>query len=135
MLFNPPPLKKKKNQKNHDTAVQSNILWLNLNKISEKSFYNQQINQVTPHFTFMRRVQNADTHAIKQYRLSQNSSPVGSSLVLVIASDMLLQPESEKERRTLIFTQLKISRYKQHLSLFFFLSILKNLTSDLVPVV
>ena len=46
----------------------------------------------------MRRAQNANTHALKQprYRLSQNISPVCSSFVLVIASDMHLEPESEK---------------------------------------
>ena len=44
----------------------------------------------------MRRAQNADTHALKQPRLSQNISPVCSSFVLVIASDMHLEPESEK---------------------------------------
>ena len=44
----------------------------------------------------MRRAQNADTHALKQPRLSQNISPVCSSFVLVIASDMHLESESEK---------------------------------------
>ena len=39
---------------------------------------------------------NADTHAIKQHRLSQNIFPVCSSFVLVIASDVDLEPESEK---------------------------------------
>ena len=82
--------------KNHDKTVQSNMLWLNLNKINGINFYNQHINKVTPHFTFMRRAQNADTHAHKQNRLSQNIFPVGSSFVLIIASDMHLEPESEK---------------------------------------
>ena len=78
-------------------------------------FHNQQINRVTPHFTFMCWAQNADTHVLKQHRLSQNISPVCSNFVLLIASDMQLEPESEKnERKTLIFTQLKISRYNQH---------------------
>ena len=79
----------------HDKAVRSNILWLNLNKISEISFfYNQHINKVTPHLTFMRRAQNIDTHVLKQHRLSKNISPVCSSFVLVIASDMHLESES-----------------------------------------
>ena len=47
----------------------------------------------------MRRAQNADTHALKQPRLSQNISPVCSSFVLVIASDMHLEPESEKRTK------------------------------------
>ena len=62
----------------------------------------------------MRRVQNADTHVPKQPRLSQNIPPVCSSFVLVFASDMHLESQSEYERRTLIYTQLKISRYNQH---------------------
>ena len=61
--------------------------------------YNQQINKVTSHFTFMRRAQIADTHALKQHRPSQNSSPVCFSFVLVIASDMHFEPESEKRAK------------------------------------
>ena len=56
-------------------------------------FYNQQINKVTPHFTFMRWAQNADTHALKQPRLSQNISPVCSS------SYRHLESESEKRAK------------------------------------
>ena len=44
----------------------------------------------------MRRAQNADTHALKRHRLSSNISPVCSSFVLVIESDMHLESESEK---------------------------------------
>ena len=44
----------------------------------------------------MRRAQNADTHALKQPRLSQNTSPVCSIFALVIAPDMHLESESEK---------------------------------------
>ena len=47
----------------------------------------------------MRRAQNADTHALKQPRLSQNISPVCSSFVLVVASDMHLEPESEERAK------------------------------------
>ena len=47
----------------------------------------------------MGRAQNADTHALKQLRLSQNISPVCSSFVLVIASDMHLESESEKRAK------------------------------------
>ena len=54
------------------------------------------MNKVTLPFTFMRQAQNADTHALKQPRLSQNISPVCSSFVLVVASDMHLESESEK---------------------------------------
>ena len=78
----------------HDKAVQSNILWLNLNKIRGilHSAYKQ-------YFTFMRRAQNADTHALKHHRLFQNISPVCSSFVMVIASDMHLESESEKRAK------------------------------------
>ena len=51
----------------------------------------------------MRRAQNADTHALKQHRLSQNISPVCSSFVLVIASDMHLESESEKRAKNVDF--------------------------------
>ena len=70
-------------------------------------FYNQQINKVTPHFTLMCRAQNADTHALKQHLLSKNIFPVGSSFVLVIASDMHLEPESEKRTKNVHFHTTK----------------------------
>ena len=60
------------------------------------SFLQSAHKQGNPHFTFMRRAQNADTHALKQPRLSQNILPVCFSFELVIASDMHLEPESEK---------------------------------------
>ena len=91
----------------HDKTVQSNMLWLNLNKIDEIFFHNQHINKVTPHFTFMRRAQNADTHALKQHRLSQNIFPVCSSFLLVIASDMHLEPESKKRAKNVHFHTTK----------------------------
>ena len=47
----------------------------------------------------MRRAQNADTHALKQPRLSQNISLVCFIFVLVIASDMPLESESEKRAK------------------------------------
>ena len=51
----------------------------------------------------MRSAQNADTHALKQHRLSQNISFVCSSFVLVIASDMHLEPETEKRAKNVDF--------------------------------
>ena len=114
----------------HDKAVQSNILWLNLNKMSGISIL-WLANKVTPHFTFMRRAENADTHALKQPRLSRNISPAGSSFVLVIASNMHLEPESEKRW---LSHSLKISRYTQHL-IAIFRRIPIKLTSDLFTLV
>ena len=55
----------------------------------------------------MRLAQNADTHAHKQHWLSQNIFPVGSSFVLVIASGMHLEPESEKRAENVHFHTLK----------------------------
>ena len=51
----------------------------------------------------MRRAQNADTHALKQPRLSQNISPVCSNFVLV----MLLESESEKGAENVDFRTAK----------------------------
>ena len=70
-------------------------------------FYYQHMNKLTPHFTFMRRAQKADTHALKQPRLSQNISPVCSSFVLLIASEMYLEPESEKRAKNVDFHTAK----------------------------
>ena len=126
---------KKNPQEFHDKTVQSNILWLNLNKINEISiFCNQHINKVTPHFTFMRRAQNADTHAHKQHRLSQNIFPVGSSFVLVIASDMHLQPESEKRAKNVHFHATKSIQIQSKLFRYFRTNCYK-LTLDLFTVV
>ena len=54
----------------------------------------------------MRRAQNADTHALKQHRLSQNIYSVCSSFVL-IASDMHLVSESEKRAKNVDFHTAK----------------------------
>ena len=56
----------------------------------------------------MRQAQNADTHALKQPRLSQNISPVCSSFVLFIASDMHLESESEKRAKNNLHTAKNI---------------------------
>ena len=89
------------------------MLWPNLNKFN-KFFYNQQINKVTPHFTFMRWAQNLDTHALKRHGLSQNIFLVCFSFVLVIASDMHLEPGSEKRAKNIDFLAAKMSKNKQH---------------------
>ena len=47
----------------------------------------------------MRWAQNADTHAHEQHRLSQNIFPVCSSFAPVIASDMHLESQSEKQMK------------------------------------
>ena len=84
----------------HHKTVQSNILWLDLNKICAISILQSAHKQGNPSFHFfLRRAQNADTHALEQPRLSQNMSPVCTSFVLVIASDMHLESESEKRAK------------------------------------
>ena len=55
----------------------------------------------------MRRAQNTDTHALIEHRLSQDIPPVCSSFVLVIASDMHLEPESEKRAKNVDFHTAK----------------------------
>ena len=47
----------------------------------------------------MRRDQNADAHVLKQHRPFKNISTVCSRFALVIASDMHLEPESEKRAK------------------------------------
>ena len=95
----------------HDKTVQSNILWLNLNKIIETSFYSQHMNEVTPHFTFMRRAQNADS-------LPMNSNSIGCPKIFPLSAPALYwlshltcisSLKAKNERKTFIFTQLKIS--------------------------
>ena len=79
----------------------------------------------------MRRAQNADTHAHKQHRLSQNMFPVGSSFVLVIASDMHLEHESEKRAKNVHFHTTK--KYRDTIRTFsLFLD--EFLYSDLRPI-
>ena len=82
MVDSPPPPKKKKKFQNthkHNSAVRPfNLIccgWI-LKKIDEISIYNQQVNKVTPHFTFMRRAQNADIHWIGCPKILPPSAPV-----------------------------------------------------------
>ena len=66
----------------------------------------------------MRRAQNADTHALKQHRPSQNIFSVYSNFVLVIASDMHLEPESEKRAKYVDFYTAKNIQIQATFSLF-----------------
>ena len=56
----------------------------------------------------MHRAHNADTHALKQHLLSQNSSPVCSSCVPVIVSDMCIEPEGKKRAENVVCHTAKI---------------------------
>ena len=103
----------------HDKAVQSNILWLNLNKINEISFLQSAHKQGNPSFHF---------HAPgskRRYPCAQTASAVPKyfprlpSFVLVIASDMHLEPESETRAKNVDFhTAKKYSDTSNTLSLF-----------------
>ena len=90
---------------------------------------------MTPHFTLMRRAQNADTHALKQNQLSQNSSSVSSSFVLVIAFDIHLEPESEKRAKNIDFHTANSTVQVQATLFPLFLDEFFKLTSDLFTVV
>ena len=79
----------------------------------------------------MRRAQNADTHALKHHRLSQNIFPVGSSVVLVIASDMHLEPESETRAKNVHFNTTKNIQIQPILFSLFFNQLLET---DLRPI-
>ena len=82
----------------------------------------------------MRRAQNAATHALQQPRLSQDVFPVGSSFVLVIASDMHLQPESEKRVKNVHFHTTRNIQIQSTLFRYF-QTISYKMTSDLFTVV
>ena len=80
----------------HDKTVQSNMLWLNSNKIDEIIFLQSAHKQGNPSFHFHAPGSKRRYPCTQQHWLSKNIFPVGSSFVLVIASDMHLEPESEK---------------------------------------
>ena len=82
----------------------------------------------------MRRAQNGDSHALKLFRLSQNSSPVCSSFVLVIASDMYLELESEKRAKNVDFDTAKNVQIEATLVRYFQPNS-NNMNSDLFTVV
>ena len=67
----------------------------------------------------MRWAQNADTHALKQHWLSQSISPVCSSFVPVIASDMHLESESKKRAKIIDFHTAKSIQLQLTLFLLF----------------
>ena len=87
--------------------------------------------QGNPSFHFMRRAQNADDRALKQPRLSQNISPVCSSFVLVIASDMHLESPSEKRAKNVY---LHTAKSIQIQPTFFSLFLDKFVSIDLRPI-
>ena len=119
MIWSTDPSKKKKLKeliptKCHDKAVLSNILSVDLNKISEISILQSADKQGNPSFYFHVPGSKRRYPCTQTASAVSNTSPVSSNFVLVIASDMNLNLESEKRAKNVDFTQLKISRYKQH---------------------
>ena len=82
----------------------------------------------------MRRAQNADTHALKQHRLSQNITSICSSFVLVIALGMHLESQSEKRAKTVDLHTAKNIHIQPTLVRYFQTNSYK-LTSELFTVV
>ena len=64
----------------------------------------------------MRRAQDADVHALKQHQLSRNSSSL--CFLLVVTSDMHLEPESEKRVKNVDFHTAKNVQSDQYFSVF-----------------
>ena len=88
-------------KKFHCKAIQSNILWLNLNKIDGIGILQSLHKQGNPSFHCHAPGSKCRIHAIKQPQLSQNISPVCSSFATVIASDMHLKSAREKQAKNL----------------------------------
>ena len=101
-------------RKFHDKTVQSNILWLNLNKISEISFLQSAHKQGNPSFHF---------HALgwkHRYPWTQTASVVPKYFpcLLQFCTGYRIWHVSRAWKRKMSekcsFTQLKISRYNRH---------------------
>ena len=109
VLKNPPP------PKVHDKAVQSNILWLNLNNIGEIIILQSEHNQGNPSFHF---------HASgskRRYPCTQTASAVPEyfpCLLQFCTGYRIWHAARVWKRKTLISTQLKISTYNRHFPLF-----------------
>ena len=102
----------KKSPKNfHDKAVQSNILWLNLNKIGAISILQSAHKQGNPSFQFRA------PGSKRRYPCTQTASAVKKyfpCLLQFCTGYRIWHTSRVWERKTLIDTQLQISRYNQH---------------------
>ena len=99
----------------HDKAVQSIILWLNLNKIGGISILQSTHKQGNPSFHFH------TPGSKRRYQCTQTASAVPKYFPCLLqflywlshpTCISSLKPKNERE--TLIYTQLKISRDNQH---------------------
>ena len=94
-----------------------------LNKINGIYILQLTHKQSHPSFHFHAQAQNANTHALKQHRLSENMFTVCSTFVLVIASDMHLESPKRKtsENRWFSHTNSSVRHLIPYcLCLFFF---------------
>ena len=94
-------------QKLYDKAVQFNILWLNLDKIGAISILQSAHEQGNPSFHFHAPGSKRRYPCTQTASGSQNIFPLCSSFVLVITSDMHLEPESEKRAKNVHFHTTK----------------------------
>ena len=105
-------LQKNPPQKFHDKAVQSNVLWLNLNKIGEISILQSHIKQCNPSFRF-----HAPGSKHRYRSCTQTASAVPKYfpyLIQFCTGYRISSLKAKNERKTLIYTQLKIFRYNPH---------------------
>ena len=102
-------------KKFHNKAVQSNILWLNLNKISEISFLQSAHKQGNPSFHFfctgLKTLIPMHSNSLGCPKMFCLSAPVLCKLSYLTC---ILSLKAKNERETFIFTQLKISRCNRH---------------------
>ena len=108
-------------KKFHDKPVQSNILWLNLNKIGGISILQSAHKQGHPSFHFLAPGWK------RRYPCTQTASAVPKCfprLLQFCTGYRIWQTSRVWKRKTsqkrLIFTNLKISRYNRHFFTFFF---------------
>ena len=94
-------------QKFHDKTVQFNILWLNVIKIDGIGILQSAHKQGHPSFHFHKPGSKRRYPCTQTALAVPKCFPVCSSFVLVIASDMHLEPESEKRAKNVDFHTAK----------------------------
>ena len=106
---------KKIPQKFHEKTVQSNMLWLNLNKIDAIFFLQSAHKQGNPSFHLYapgsKRIYPCTQPASAVQKIFSLWAPVLYWLSHLTCISSL---KAKNERKTFIFTQLKISRYTPH---------------------
>ena len=98
----------------HDKAVQSNKLWLNSNNIGEISILQSAHKQGNPSFHFHVPVSKPIYPCTQTASAVPNISLFAPVLHWLLHLTCISSLKAKNERKTLIYTQLKISRYNQH---------------------